>query len=153
MLFAHVIRPGESFSLSICNPPFHASAEEAAAGTRRKNKNLHGASPKAESSHALNFGGRANELWYPGGEVAFIRQMIAESCARPGLCLWFTTLVSKHASLAPLERQLRNARVRDLRVIPMFAGQKQSRLLAWSFLPQEVRRKKLSSAASAPPAQ
>ncbi|MGC4074737.1 MAG: 23S rRNA (adenine(1618)-N(6))-methyltransferase RlmF [Nibricoccus sp.] len=82
-LFQNIARSGESFALSLCNPPFHSSPEEAAAGTQRKLKNLHGIAPRRDTSMRLNFGGRANELWCPGGEVAFIRRMIAESADPP----------------------------------------------------------------------
>jgi 23S rRNA (adenine1618-N6)-methyltransferase len=149
-LFANITAPTDSFAVSLCNPPFHASPEEAAAGTLRKIRNLGSPAARSSAKLALNFGGRANELWCPGGEVAFIRRMIAESIARPTLCVWFTTLVSKRASLPIFERDLHRARAVDLRVIPMFAGQKQSRLLAWSFLPAADRRARLAAIVSIP---
>lgn len=139
-IFQHVIRPGETFALTICNPPFHASPEDAAAGTLRKLKNL-GAAAGAKT--VLNFGGRANELWCHGGETAFVRRMIIESAARPELCAWFTTLVSKRGSLPAIYRELNKARPYEVRTIEMFAGQKQSRLVAWTFLPAAQRRLRL----------
>lgn len=148
-IFENVAKPAETFALSICNPPFHASPEEAAAGTLRKIRNLGSPAARSSAKLALNFGGRANELWCPGGEVAFIRRMIAESAARPDLCLWFTTLVSKRASMPVLERALRQTRVTDVRTIAMFAGQKQSRLLAWTFLPSAERQQMMNSSVSA----
>ena len=133
-IFAGVAAPGESFAASLCNPPFHASAAEAAAGTTRKLRNLAaGHSHRAAGQPALNFGGRANELWCEGGEPAFIRRMITESAARPTLCHWFTTLVSKSAHLPELERALAAAHATYVRVIPMHHGQKHSRILAWRF--------------------
>jgi 23S rRNA (adenine1618-N6)-methyltransferase len=71
--FQGIIQPGERFDLTMCNPPFHASAAEAAAGTQRKLRNLGG------KKEVLNFGGKAGELWCEGGELAFIRRMIEES--------------------------------------------------------------------------
>jgi 23S rRNA (adenine1618-N6)-methyltransferase len=133
-IFSGVAAPGETFAASLCNPPFHASAAEAAAGTTRKLRNLAaGRSHRAAGQPALNFGGHANELWCEGGEPAFIRRMIAESASRPTLCRWFTTLVSKSARLPELESALATARASDVRVIPMRHGQKHSRILAWSF--------------------
>jgi 23S rRNA (adenine1618-N6)-methyltransferase len=129
-VFRGVIHPGETFAACVCNPPFHASPSEAAAGTARKHTNLHGfRSPKPQ----LNFGGRSNELWCEGGEVGFVRRMIAESAAMPELCRWFTTLVSKRESLAPLEHALARAHAAEIRIIPMSAGQKKTRVLAWRF--------------------
>ncbi len=133
-VFENIAATGETFAASLCNPPFHASAAEAAAGTTRKLRNLAaGRSHRAAGQPALNFGGQANELWCEGGEPAFIRRMIAESAARPTLCRWFTTLVSKSAHLPDLQSALAAARASEVRVIPMRHGQKHSRILAWSF--------------------
>lgn len=130
-IFDGVVRRGDAFTLSVCNPPFHSSLEEARAGTERKLRNLGGGRRQKETT--LNFGGVSNELWCEGGEVGFIRRMIVESARHPHLCDWFTTLVSKSASLRPLERVLAHVRPRDWRVISMAAGQKRSRILAWTF--------------------
>jgi 23S rRNA (adenine1618-N6)-methyltransferase len=140
-IFKGVVAPGEEFAFSLCNPPFHASPAEAAAGTLRKLKNLGGQKP---AKTVLNFGGRSNELWCPGGEAAFVRRMIIESAARPELCVWFTTLVSKRGSLPGIYRDLEKARVADVRTLTMFAGQKQSRIVAWTFLPGARRRQRLT---------
>lgn len=128
--FAHVTAPGERFAASMCNPPFHASAEEAAAGSARKRRNL----KLAPEAAALNFGGAADELWCDGGEVGFIERMIAESATRPSLCFWFTTLVSKSANLPRLRRALARVPATHVHTIDMAQGQKQSRILAWTFM-------------------
>lgn len=128
-LFEGVTAARETFAATMCNPPFHASAAEARAGTARKVRNL-GGNARAP---ALNFGGRANELWCPGGEAAFVRRMIRESADRPELSRWFTTLVSKRENLGTLERSLNQVRPAQTRIIPMAQGQKQSRVLAWTF--------------------
>lgn len=113
------------FDLSMCNPPFHASHTEAIEGTRRKWKNLR------IKSTQLNFGGQENELWCPGGEVAFITRMIEES---PNVnCKWFTTLVSKETSLPSIYKALNKLKGSEVRTIPMGQGQKKSRIVAWTF--------------------
>ena len=124
-IFEGIVRSGESFDLTLCNPPFHASQRDADAGTRRKWSNL-GITNKA----ALNFGGQGAELWCPGGEEAFLCRMIDES--RKVDSRWFTSLVSKSATLPALYRALQKAGARH-RTIPMSQGQKQSRLIAWRF--------------------
>jgi 23S rRNA (adenine1618-N6)-methyltransferase len=129
-IFKGVVPPGETFAASMCNPPFHASPAEAAAGNRRKLKNL-GTAKFGRS--ALNFGGRAAELWCEGGELAFVRRMIAQSAERPGLCRWFTTLVSKRESLAGIYRALEAADAAEVRTLELSAGQKKSRIVAWRF--------------------
>ncbi len=141
-IFHGVVRDGERFTVSVCNPPFHGSAEEAAAGTLRKLKNLGGGVKPKDA--VLNFGGRANELWCEGGEAGFIQRMIRESAERPGLCVWFTTLVSKKATLPTVERELRRAKAVAVRTLTMFAGQKQTRVAAWTFLSPEERKARLT---------
>ena len=73
------------------------------------------------------------ELWCDGGELGFIRRMIAESAKWPGLCRWFTTLVSKGTHVTPLLRTLESVPVTDVRILELTHGQKQSRILAWAF--------------------
>ena len=130
--FRGVIKPGEMFDVSMCNPPFHASAAEAAAGNLRKRRNLGTA---AAGAPARNFGGRGGELWCPGGELGFVGRMIEQSVEFRAQCRWFTTLVSKSANLPRLERALRDANAVDARTIGMGQGRKQSRILAWTFMP------------------
>ena len=136
-IFKGVVKSGERFHLSLCNPPFHASMAEAQAGTRRKVGNLGKAAPpksKSKGSAPLNFGGQPNELWCPGGEEGFILRMIEESTRIPEQCLWFTSLVSKAATLPALSRALQRVGVAQSQLIKMKHGQKESRVLAWSFL-------------------
>lgn len=133
-LFQGILKPGERFDFSMCNPPFHASAREAREGTERKWRNL-GKAPRER----LNFGGQGAELWYPGGEAAFIQRMIQESAAIPTQCGWFTTLVSKSANLKGVLHALRQVHPREVRTIEMAQGQKQSRFVAWTFLDKPER--------------
>ena len=128
-MFFGVVRKQETFDVCICNPPFHGSLEEAQTGTRRKWNSL----GKSEKKDTLNFGGQSAELAYPGGEVAFIKNMITESSKLPHLCTWFTTLVSKKASLKPLEKSLKSAKVKQSKILEMGQGHKTSRILAWQF--------------------
>ena len=129
--FRGVIKPGDVFDLSMCNPPFHASADEAALAARRKQRHL--GYPKA-SANVRNFGGQAGELWCDGGELAFVQRMIAESAGVPRLCRWFTTLVSKSEHLPRLRQGLRQVNAAEVKTIEMAQGQKQSRILAWTFI-------------------
>lgn len=125
--FRGIIRKGERFDLTMCNPPFHASAADAEAGTQRKLRNL------GVKKQGLNFGGRAGELWCDGGELGFILRMIEESTAYAWNCGWFTTLVSKSEHLSRLEKALRKVKAAEVRIIDMAQGQKRSRILAWRF--------------------
>lgn len=124
-----VLDPGERFDACVCNPPFHASAAEARAGSERKWRNLGRAGGRRP---VLNFGGHAGELWCPGGEAGFLGRLIAESRRHPDACGWFSALVSRSASLPGLLAALRGAAASH-RVIEMGQGHKRSRILAWSF--------------------
>jgi len=129
-IFANVVAPDERFALTVCNPPFHASPEAAAAGTRRKLRQLGGGTmPRFRR----NFGGTNSELWCAGGELGFIRRMIAESRGFAGRVGWFTTLVSSREHLLPLKRALAITGAMDVRVLALEHGQKKSRTLAWRF--------------------
>jgi 23S rRNA (adenine1618-N6)-methyltransferase len=129
-VFKRVIKTGEVFDLTVCNPPFHASWQEAQAGTNRKWDNLN----NAKSNTVLNFGGKNNELWCTGGEAMFIRHMIEQSALFAKDVFWFSTLVSKKDTLAGVYKGLRKVEAKDVRTISMSQGQKVSRIVAWTFL-------------------
>lgn len=138
-VFKGVVQPDEVFDLTMCNPPFHVSLAEAAAGTQRKWKNLGRAAGK-QKAPVLNFGGQGAELFCEGGEEVFVRRMIAESARLRGHCLWFTTLVSKSASLPAVYRALKQAGALQHKTIEMAQGQKKSRLVAWTFLDAKLQQ-------------
>lgn len=133
-VFRGVIAPRDRFHVTLCNPPFHASLEQAQKGTQRKWRNL-----GKGHSKKLNFGGQNAELWCPGGEIKFIARMIAQSTACADQCLWFSSLVSKKDNLAPLIRILGKAKVADFEIVEMAQGQKTSRFIAWTFIQRRQR--------------
>lgn len=128
-IFAGVLQPGERFALTLCNPPFHASLKEAREAAQQKWRKL----GRSQGPADRNFGGQGLELCCEGGEAGFILRMIAESADRRAQVGWFTTLVSKSATLPQLQRALRQAGASAVRVVGMAQGQKQSRFLAWTF--------------------
>lgn len=150
-IFAGVIQAGEFFDLTLCNPPFHRSAVEAAMGSERKWRNLAKSRQLSKSSKptkaknkspdhrdvsarpVLNFGGKSNELWCEGGERLFLERMIEQSEAFAQQCHWFTSLVSKEEHLPMLLAKLTHTGARRVKTMSMQQGQKQSRILAWSF--------------------
>jgi 23S rRNA (adenine1618-N6)-methyltransferase len=130
-----IIRKSDRFDLVVCNPPFHASAEEAKAATIRKQSNL---KHKKISNPTLNFGGQSNELWYLGGQERFVEKMIQQSNEFPSSCFWFSTLISKQSNLEAAYNFLRESDALEVKTTPMGQGNKTSRILAWTFLnPQE----------------
>jgi 23S rRNA (adenine1618-N6)-methyltransferase len=127
-ILAGIVGKDEMFDAVMCNPPFHASLAEAEAASRHKWKNLgHGDTAKR------NFGGQGRELWFPGGEAAFVRRMIEEGSALRTNVRWFTALISKEESLPMIESTMRKAAVTDRRTMGMEQGQKKSRIVAWTF--------------------
>ncbi|MFV7772180.1 23S rRNA (adenine(1618)-N(6))-methyltransferase RlmF [Shewanella marisflavi] len=141
-IFTGIITAQDRFDLTLCNPPFHGSLEEASRGSDRKLKNL--AANKRAKGHEvaankpkLNFGGQKAELWCEGGEQAFLSQMISESQAFATQCLWFTSLVSKKENLKPCYRQLERVGAKQVKTLEMAQGNKLTRVLAWTFLTPE----------------
>ncbi|MBN8702393.1 MAG: 23S rRNA (adenine(1618)-N(6))-methyltransferase RlmF [Bacteroidetes bacterium] len=130
-VFKGVVRPSDKFDVSICNPPFHASLAEAKAMNELKWKKL-GLKNGLKSN--FNFGGKANELCYKGGEAAFLHTMIDESVLFKDSCFWFTTLVSKKENLESVYYLLKKHNAVEVKTIPMSQGQKNSRIVAWTFL-------------------
>lgn len=135
-IFQGIIKEQETFHLTLCNPPFHDSAAQAAQGSERKWQNL-GKAKQQQGSPSLNFAGRANELWCQGGELAFIGKMIGESWHYRQQVAWFTTLVSKKDNLSSIKLALKKAKVAQTQTVKMAQGQKISRFIAWSFLTPE----------------
>ncbi len=133
-----VILPGERFDVTLCNPPFHASAADAASANAEKWQKL-GRTAGSRARPKRNFGGQSRELWCRGGEVAFVRQIITESAGLATSAFWFTSLIAKAAHLASLKQHLQKVGALDVRTVTMAQGQKQSRFLAWSFLDSEQR--------------
>lgn len=129
-IFRGIIKAQEQFHLTICNPPFHASANEAKRGTLRKLSNLKG---KPTTKAKLNFGGQSNELWCNGGEKAFVLRMINESQEFAKSCHWFSSLISKETNLPVFHKALSQMRVERVETLEVHQGNKKSRILAWSF--------------------
>ena len=136
--FYGIIQKDELIDLTVCNPPFHASLDEAKSGTLRKLSNL---SQKKVTKPVLNFGGQNNELWCEGGEERFVREMIRESKKFADSCFWFSTLISKQSNLKPAYKALEKAEAIDVKTIPMGQGNKISRIVVWTFLTKEQQNK------------
>lgn len=129
-IFKGIIQKAEQFEISICNPPFHASFEEAQAGTLRKLSNLR---KEKVTKATLNFGGQNRELYCEGGEEKFVQKMILQSKEFSNSCLWFSTLISKAEYLKAAYSVLKSVAAVEVRTIPMTQGNKISRILAWTF--------------------
>ncbi len=137
-IFQNIIKSEDRFYFTICNPPFHESAQDAVQGSKRKVKNLTKSKYKLKNP-PLNFGGQKNELWCDGGEISFISKMIKESSEFKMNCFWFTTLVSKEKNLEEIYELLEKEKVYEFRTIDMKQGNKISRVVAWTFLTKDIQ--------------
>ncbi|MBE7685375.1 23S rRNA (adenine(1618)-N(6))-methyltransferase RlmF [Tenacibaculum piscium] len=121
-----ITQEDDAFSVTMCNPPFYKSAEEARGANRRKSRNL-------GNNTVRNFAGNHNELWYIGGEKAFLHTYLYESSLQPKLSNWFTSLVSKKENVKSLQDSAKKLGVQEFKVIPMSQGNKVTRIVCWRF--------------------
>eukprot|EP00965_Chrysotila_dentata_P152149 5027770-Pleurochrysis_carterae.AAC.1 len=94
-LLCGVLVDGETADACMCNPPFYDDGEVARGrgdlGVRRAASRL--------------------EQFTRGGEVGFVRRLIADSLVLRARVTWYTSLLGKKASLRPLKRLLRESGV------------------------------------------
>jgi len=133
-IFHGIMLRNEPIDVTICNPPFHASMEEAQKATLRKMSSLN---HKKISTPVPNFGGQNNELWCEGGEERFVRNMIRQSKQFASNCFWFTTQISKKSLLPSVYEALQHVNAVEVKTIEMSQGTKSSRIVAWTFLKKD----------------
>lgn len=126
-IFKGVVGEKDTFDLTMCNPPFYSSREEALASADKKWRKL-GVTDRGQS-----FGGTNDELYTPGGEPAFLRTMIDESKLFADQVGWFTTLISKKGYLTAATQQLDQVGAAEVKILAMGQGNKRSRVLAWRY--------------------
>lgn len=130
-IFLGVLKSDEFVDACICNPPFHASQEDAEKESLRKVRKLN--KGKKLTKAQLNFGGVSNELITEGGEKQFIFNMIKQSKRFANNVGWFTTLVSKD-SIVPAIKSSIIANKAKFRLIEMEQGNKKTRIICWKFI-------------------
>jgi len=123
-----IIEDSDSFTATMCNPPFYKSASEAQGANRRKTRNL-------GNNSVRNFAGNNNELWYVGGEKAFLHTYLYESSKFPKASKWFTSLVSKKENVESLQDSGKKLGVTEFKIIPLEQGNKVTRIVCWRFSP------------------
>ena len=80
-----------------------------------------------------NFSGNNNELWYVGGEKAFLHNYLYESSLFPKSSKWFTSLVSKKENIKSLKKSSEKLSVKEFKIIPLNQGNKITRIVCWKF--------------------
>jgi len=136
-IFTGIIKEDDRFDFTLCNPPFHKSQAQAQAGSNRKVQNL---TKKVVEKASLNFGGKSNELWCKGGEVAFVKAMIKQSKKYAKNCFWFSTIVSKKDNLQFIYDTIEYVKPTEYDTIEMQHGQKVSRIIIWTFLTKDEQK-------------
>ena len=129
-IFVGVIEKNDKFDLTMCNPPFHSSLEDALKANQRKVNNLNKGNKNIQKG--LNFGGQKAELWCPGGERLFLKKMAKESVNFALQVYYFTSLISNKENIKPTIKVLEKLGAK-CKVLEMSQGQKISRVLAWTF--------------------
>ena len=127
-IFNGILKEEDRFEASMCNPPFFASHEEVTQANERKQKGL-----KKEGT-PRNFSGNLVELTYKGGEKAFLHNYLYQSSLFKKQCFWYTTLVSKKDNLKSMHASLEKLGAVEIKTILMQQGNKNSRIVAWTFL-------------------
>ncbi len=127
-ILEHIIQPNDRYDAVLCNPPFYKTKSEAQRNNKRKVSNL-----QLEDGDSQNFGGNSNELWYKGGEEAFIKKMVSESELFKTQVHWFTVLVSQKDHLKNIKRAINKTSAVQVKIVAMEQGNKQSRFVAWTF--------------------
>ncbi|WP_413283249.1 23S rRNA (adenine(1618)-N(6))-methyltransferase RlmF [Vibrio sp. MA40-2] len=147
-MFKNIIQADELYDVTMCNPPFHKSLQDAQSGTERKLNNLKKNRSKRSTSSpneqnklntTLNFGGQKAELWCSGGEAEFINKMATESKQYAQQVLWFSTLISKKDNVRWMQKNLVKLGAAEIQIVTMSQGQKVSRFIAWTFKNEEQR--------------
>ena len=131
-----ILNTSDKITACMCNPPFYKSESDAISATTKKLKGLKDKQDKV----VRNFSGTQNELWYKGGEKAFIHNYLYESSLFKTNCFWYTTLVSNKDNVRPMKVSLKKLGATKIQVINMSQGNKVSRIVAWTFLSETEQK-------------
>ena len=135
-IFNNVIAETDKFSITMCNPPFYKSEAEALEATTKKLKGL----GHATGEFIRNFSGQSQELWFQGGEKAFLHTYLYESSLHKTNCFWYTSLVSNKDNVKSMYKSLKKLNATGVKTIEMKLGNKISRVVAWTFLTPEEQK-------------
>lgn len=127
-ILEYIILEDDFFDVVVCNPPFFKNRTDAEKSNLRKFQNL-----ELVEENTKNFGGLSNELWYKGGEEAFIKTMAGESIRFKEQVHWFTAIVSQKENLKNIKRAINKTKPSEVKIVEMEHGNKQSRFIAWTF--------------------
>ncbi len=134
-VFKGILKPTDTFSASMCNPPFFKSEAEMKQATSKKLKGL-----GKHEKLIKNFSGKLNELCYKGGEKAFLHNYLYESSLFKTNCFWYSTLVSKKENVKSMQKSLNKLGATEIKILPLHLGNKISRIVAWTYLNKDQQK-------------
>lgn len=112
------------YDFCMCNPPFFANELEAQGVNSRNSRR-----PPPSS---INTGG-ITEIMAEGGELEFVKRIIHDSLQLKKRLRWYSCMLGKKCSLAPLKEELRIQGVRKVTFTEFCQGRTMRWALAWSF--------------------
>ncbi|KAM9320300.1 RNA N(6)-adenosine-methyltransferase METTL16 [Gastrophryne carolinensis] len=115
---------GIIYDFCMCNPPFFANQMEAQGVNSRNSRR-----PPPSS---VNTGG-ITEIMAEGGELEFVKRIIHDSLQLKRRLRWYSCMLGKKCSLAPLKEELRIQGVPKVAHTEFFQGKTMRWALAWSF--------------------
>ncbi|KAG8590294.1 hypothetical protein GDO81_006717 [Engystomops pustulosus] len=115
---------GIIYDFCMCNPPFFANQMEAQ-GVNSRN-------PRRPPPSSVNTGG-VTEIMAEGGELEFVKRIIHDSLQLKKRLRWYSCMLGKKCSLAPLKEELRIQGVPKVAHTEFYQGRTMRWALAWSF--------------------
>ncbi|XP_066455727.1 RNA N6-adenosine-methyltransferase METTL16 [Eleutherodactylus coqui] len=115
---------GIIYDFCMCNPPFFANQLEAQ-GVNSRN-------PRRPPPSSVNTGG-ITEIMAEGGELEFVKRIIHDSLQLKKRLRWYSCMLGKKCSLAPLKEELRIQGVPKVAHTEFYQGRTMRWALAWSF--------------------
>ncbi|KAG5844752.1 hypothetical protein ANANG_G00165890 [Anguilla anguilla] len=111
------------YDFCMCNPPFFANQLEA---------KVRAAALLSVFGSSVNTGG-VTEIMAEGGELEFVKRIIQDSLQLKGRLRWYSCMLGKKCSLAPLKEELRKHGVPRVTHTEFCQGRTMRWALAWSF--------------------
>ncbi|MGH0162819.1 UNVERIFIED_CONTAM: hypothetical protein FKN15_043942 [Acipenser sinensis] len=115
---------GIVYDFCMCNPPFFANQLEA--------KGVNSRSARRPPPSSVNTGG-VTEIMAEGGELEFVKRIIHDSLQLQRRLRWYSCMLGKKCSLAPLKEELRKHGVPKVTHTEFCQGRTMRWALAWSF--------------------
>nr|XP_020667347.1 methyltransferase-like protein 16 isoform X1 [Pogona vitticeps] len=112
------------YDFCMCNPPFFANQLEA--------KGVNSRNPRRPPPSSVNTGG-ITEIMAEGGELEFVKRIIHDSLQLKKRLRWYSCMLGKKCSLAPLKEELRIHGVSKVTHTEFCQGRTMRWALAWSF--------------------